>query len=64
MGEQLTMEAIQLKRFPEVLREIPADKREHIAKALCSELIGKGLSFGQAEALLDYAKTLLKNAKI
>lgn len=40
----------------EVLRTVPYD--------ICKLLTGKGLSLRQAEALLDYAKDLLKDAKI
>ena len=53
-----------MEKLGEILKEIPADKRQNISKALCAELVGKGLSFSQAEAMLDYAKVLLRNAVI
>ena len=53
-----------MEKLCETLKEIPADKRQSISKALCAELVGKGLSFAQAEAMLDYAKVLLRNAVI
>lgn len=47
-----------------VLKTIPSDQLREISRELCNQLINKGLSFGQAEALLEYAKDLLKGAKI
>ncbi len=47
-----------------ILRTIPAEKREEIPRQICQLLIKKGLSFAQAEALLELSKDLLKNAEI
>ena len=46
------------------LEGVDADTLRDVTNAVCQQLIGKGLSFRQAEAVLDYAKDLLKNAKI
>lgn len=47
-----------------VLETVPSEQLKEIPNALCNQLINKGLSFRQAEALLEYAKDLLKGAKI
>lgn len=48
----------------EILRSIPEEKRDNIPREICQCLIKKGLSFAQAEVLLDIARDLLKGAEI
>lgn len=52
------MESIQ------ILKSLPPRKVEEISRNICQQLVKKGLSFAQAEALLDFSKSLLKNAEI
>lgn len=54
----------EIKTLEDALHGVSAEIIDAIARNLCSELIGKGLTFRQAEGLLDYAKVLLKSAKI
>lgn len=48
----------------EVLESIPHDKRNRIPNEICKMLTGNGLSFQQAEMLLEVAKSRLRRAKI
>lgn len=47
-----------------VLSSIPSDKLRDIPNDICKLLIGNGLTFQQAELLLEVAKTRLRMAKI
>lgn len=47
-----------------VLSSIPSDKLRDIPNDICQLLIGNGLTFQQAEMLLEVAKTRLRRAKI
>lgn len=46
------------------LKNVNSEALRTVPHAICKLLTGKGLSLRQAEALLDYAKDLLKDAKI
>lgn len=47
-----------------ILREVKPDVIDAAVKAICLSVIRKGLSFRQAEAILDIAKERLKDAEI
>lgn len=47
-----------------VLESIPHDKLSKIPNEICKMLTGNGLSFQQAEMLLEVAKSRLRRAKI
>lgn len=47
-----------------VLESIPHDKRNRIPNEICKMLTENGLSFQQAEMLLEVAKSRLRRAKI
>lgn len=47
-----------------VLSSIPSDKLHNIPNDICKLLTGNGLTFQQAELLLEVAKTRLRRAKI
>lgn len=47
-----------------ILRSIPTEKRESIPREICNLLIKRGLSFAQAEVLLELSKDLLVYAEI
>jgi hypothetical protein len=47
-----------------ILQGINDDTRREITASICKLLIENGLSFRQAEALLDYAKDRLKDARM
>lgn len=46
------------------LASIPADKLKTIPNEICKLLVNNGLSFQQAELLLEVAKGRLRRAKI
>lgn len=48
----------------EILMGVKPDIQEEAIRNICGALVEKGLSFRQAEALLDIAKERLKDAKI
>ena len=48
----------------DIMRTIPKDKLQSLPSEICALLIGKGLSFAQAQVLLSYSKDLLEEAKI
>ena len=47
-----------------ILSSIPSDKLEKLPNEICCLLIDNGLSFQQAEMLLEVAKGRLRRAKI
>lgn len=47
-----------------ILSEIPAEKLRTIPSEICKLLVNNGLSFQQAELLLEVAKGRLRRAKI
>lgn len=50
--------------FEKILTGVKTDTIDEIIRSICLPLIGKGLSFRQAECLLEMAKERLKDAKI
>lgn len=50
--------------FEKILMGIKANTIDEAINSICQPLIGKGLSFRQAECLLEMAKERLKDAKI
>lgn len=48
----------------EQLKQVDSDLVKQIPPNICNQLIGKGLSFAQAEAMLERAKDLLREAII
>ena len=50
--------------YEEILRGVDAKALNEIINNICTALIGKGLSFRQAETVMDLAKNRLKDAKI
>lgn len=48
----------------EQLKQVGRDLVKEIPATICAQLIGRGLSFAQAEAMLERAKDLLRDAII
>lgn len=47
-----------------ILMGIKPNTIDEIVKSICKTLVGQGLSFRQAECLLEIAKEKLKDARI
>lgn len=50
--------------YEKILMGVKPNTIDEAVKSICQTLIGKGLSFRQAECLLEMAKERLKDAKI
>lgn len=57
------MEEIDKSEVQAVLIKIPEIKRKEISRSIIQQLSGKGLTYRQAEMLLEYTKDLLKDTK-
>lgn len=57
------MEEIDKSEVQAVLIKIPEIKRKEISHSIIQQLSGKGLTYRQAEMLLEYTKDLLKDTK-
>lgn len=52
------------KSLHSLLEGIPDDRARDLSNQICKLLVNTGLSFRQAESLLEYTKDRLKDAKI
>ena len=62
--EDLIMSKEDKERIDQILSEVDGDLLRETTKTIGAALTGKGLSYRQAEAVLELMKDLLKNATI
>ncbi len=56
--------SVEFVKPEDAYRMIPTKQRETILNEICKLLVGRNLSFQQAELLLELAKRRLRKAKI